>query len=40
MNYNPSEPVVGAKVISDIGSVVVPAFGLYRYARHEGELPQ
>ena len=31
MNYNPSEQVVGAKVITDIGSVDVPAFGLYRF---------
>jgi hypothetical protein len=33
MNYNPSEQVVGAKVITDSGTVDVPAFGLYRFVQ-------
>jgi len=33
MNYNPSEQVSGAKVITDSGSVDVPAFGLYRFVQ-------
>ena len=31
MNYNPSDKIVGAKVISDLGSVDIPAFSLYRF---------
>ena len=31
MNYNPSDEIVGAKVISDLGSVDIPAFSLYRF---------
>ena len=31
MKYNPSEEIAGAKVISDLGCVDVPAFGLYRF---------
>ena len=33
MNYNPSEQVSGAKVITDSGTVDVPAFGLYRFVQ-------
>ena len=33
MNYNPSERVVCAKVITDSGTVDVPAFGLHRFVQ-------
>ena len=35
MNYNPSEQVTTAKVLTDSGVVDVPAFGLYRFLGFE-----
>ena len=38
MNYNPKEPVSGARVVTSSGDVVVPEFGLYRFQNVDVQL--